>query len=204
MRRDGRNSDCNWPGAIAGQSSTPRQMSADAEFAEDLAIRYGDVHYGYDPGRSDAILRCQAKLYQEIAKTHKVSVAEVEQSVGRNREHIDAATYVSYVALAWAVAFLVSRLIWRKYPPGEYGWSAGVVAYVFFGILFAVGSTMGGEMLAWIVEGYRIGNDHLSYRAFRFWWVLHRSEMLVVLMMAFAVAATWTSRTGGRSTRRLG
>jgi len=198
MRRDGQNSDCNWPGVAPSQTSTPRQVSADAEFAEDMAIRYGDVHFGNDPGRADAIRRCQAKLYQEIAKTHKVSVAEVEQSVGRNREHIDAATLLGYLALAWAIAFLVSRLIWQKYPPGEHGWMAGVVMCSFLGILFAFGSTILGEMLAWVVAGYRIGNDPLSNRAFRFWWVFHRREMFALLLVAFGIAATWTGRVASR------
>jgi len=45
-RRDGRNADCRWPGEIPAQPSDTRHLSSDAEFAEDLAIRYADTHYG--------------------------------------------------------------------------------------------------------------------------------------------------------------
>jgi len=44
MRREGRNSDCKWPGEISGRSAGAGNLSADAEFAEDLAIRYADTH----------------------------------------------------------------------------------------------------------------------------------------------------------------
>ena len=46
VRRDGRNSDCKWPGESVAYSPDSRHLSADAEFAEDLAIRYADTHYG--------------------------------------------------------------------------------------------------------------------------------------------------------------
>lgn len=45
-RRDGRNSDCKWPTEVAAHSPDAQHLSADAELAEDLAIRYADVHHG--------------------------------------------------------------------------------------------------------------------------------------------------------------
>jgi hypothetical protein len=44
IRREGRNADCKWPAEISRQSANARHLSADAEFAEDLAIRYADAH----------------------------------------------------------------------------------------------------------------------------------------------------------------
>src|SRR6266516_7968208 len=43
VRRDGRNSDCKWPAETVHHAATARHLSADAEFAEDLAIRYADT-----------------------------------------------------------------------------------------------------------------------------------------------------------------
>ena len=43
MRSDGRSSDCRWPAGTPGNAVTARHLSADAEFAEDLAIRYADT-----------------------------------------------------------------------------------------------------------------------------------------------------------------
>ena len=46
LRRDGRNSECRWPGEASSNSPViARHLSADAEFAEDLAIRYADTHF---------------------------------------------------------------------------------------------------------------------------------------------------------------
>lgn len=52
VRRDARNSDCRRPGESranalrAGESGYAEHLGADAEFAEELAIRYMDVHHG--------------------------------------------------------------------------------------------------------------------------------------------------------------
>jgi hypothetical protein len=75
VRHDGRNSDCRWPAETASRPADARHLSADAEFAEDLAIRYADSHHGlrtpyyvsgeaYDAARD----RCMAELFEQIAK----------------------------------------------------------------------------------------------------------------------------------------
>src|SRR5438309_10878216 len=46
VRRDGRNSDCKWPTEIVRHAPDARHLSVDAEFAEELAIRYADTHHG--------------------------------------------------------------------------------------------------------------------------------------------------------------
>ncbi len=69
MRRDGRNSDCRWPTEAAGQSPDARHLSADAEFAEDLAIRYADVHHGLrTPGfvSGEAYVAAQGSMHANI------------------------------------------------------------------------------------------------------------------------------------------
>ena len=45
VRREGRNSDCRWPGETGEHPASEWHLSRDAEFAEDLAIRYADVQY---------------------------------------------------------------------------------------------------------------------------------------------------------------
>jgi hypothetical protein len=76
-----------------------RHLSADAEFAEDLAIRYADTHFGrrnpseeYGAERD----RCMAKLFGEIAKEHSVPVEQVSSSLGRNRAYIDVAEILPF------------------------------------------------------------------------------------------------------------
>src|SRR5690348_1940436 len=89
MRRDGRNSDCRWPGETAGHRADARHLSADAEFAEDLAIRFADTHYGlrtrnfvslqdYAAARDT----CMARLFGAIAAQHEVPAARVAVALG--------------------------------------------------------------------------------------------------------------------------
>ena len=92
VRRDGRNSDCRWPVESGGGPAGARHLSADAEFAEDLAIRYADTHHGlrtpyYVSGEAYAAARdqCMGALFAEIAKEHHISLELVYGSLGRNR-----------------------------------------------------------------------------------------------------------------------
>src|SRR6478752_3228554 len=58
VRREGRNTDCVWPGEPRAtqldpsQPVTSRHLSADLEFAEELADRYTNIHYGPHSGYS--------------------------------------------------------------------------------------------------------------------------------------------------------
>lgn len=83
VRRDGRNSDCAWPGETGvstlspDQSGYERHLSADAEFAEELADRYARSRYHQGGSYSQASRRCLAAMSEEIGRTHSVSPAEV-------------------------------------------------------------------------------------------------------------------------------
>lgn len=198
MRREGRNADCKWPAEISGRSADARHLSADAEFAEDLAIRYADTHYGlrtrgYVSGEvyGAARDRCMASLFEQIAKEHRVPVGLVSGALGRNRGRIDLAINLPYVLLYGLAAIAVARFIWRKYPPTEHGWIPGAIMALFLSLVIAALSMMLGEIWSWVAESYRIGNDHMSYRVQRLWWVRHRTEHFAGAVTAFwlAVAA---------------
>jgi hypothetical protein len=198
MRRDGRNAACKWPGEIGGHSSDARHLSADAEFAEDLAIRYADTHYGLrTPGYVSGEVygaardRCMTSLFEQIAKEHRVPVGLVSGALGRNRDRIDLAINLPVVLLYCWAATAVAQLIWRKYPPAEHGWISGATMALFLSLVTAAASMMLGEIWSWLAESYRIGNDHMSYRVQRLWWVRHRPELFAGAVTAFwlAVAA---------------
>src|SRR5437762_1082941 len=83
---DGRNSDCTWPDEPdaktlhANQPDYAQHLSGDAEFAEELAIRYMDAHHGPRSGRlfeshqaaGQAKNRCLGALFGEIGKSHHI------------------------------------------------------------------------------------------------------------------------------------
>src|SRR5882724_10116016 len=118
VRRDGRNADCKWPAETAAHSADARHLSADAEFAEDLAIRYADTHHGlrtpyyvsgeaYDAARDG----CMAALFEQIAKEHGVPAAQVSGSLGRNRAQIDIAVNLPFALLYGLVAAAAARMV---------------------------------------------------------------------------------------------
>ena len=201
VRRDGRNSDCRWPAEAANRPADARHLSADTEFAEDLAIRYADSHHGlrtpyyvsgeaYDAARDG----CMAALFEQIAKEHGVPPANVSGSLGRNRAEIDIAANLPFALLYGFVAAAVARMMWRRYPPTEHGWIPGIIMALFLSLVFAAGCTMFGELWSWVVESYRIGNDHMSYRAQRLPWARHRSGLFAGALIVFWVAAAAGAR----------
>ena len=182
VRRDGRNSDCKWPGENTKQRANGRHLSADAEFAEDLAIRYADAHFGlYSPNPSEAYGaerdRCLVELFEQVAKQHGVPIQAVSGSLGRNRALVDLVINLPFLLFYCIAVVATIRILWRRYPPVEHGWVGPSIMAVFVSLIFAIGGTMLGEMWAGIIETYRIGNDHISYRAFRLLWSRHRAEL---------------------------
>ncbi len=128
VRRDGRNSDCRWPGETSDHPVSARHLSADAEFAEDLAIRYADAHFGpRSPNPSEEYGaerdRCMERLFEEIGKEHGVPVGQVSGSLGQNRAHIDLAEVLPFALLYGLAAIMSARMIWRRYLPPEDGWA---------------------------------------------------------------------------------
>lgn len=192
VRRTGRNSDCRWPAESSEHSADERHLSADSEFAEDLAIRYADTHHGlrtphyvsgeaYDAARD----QCMATLFEEVAKAHGVTSRTVAKSLGRNRAPVDVAMILPVVLLYCLGAAAISRTVWRRYPPSENGWIPGAVMILFLSLVFAAGSMMIGEIWCWNVETIRIGNDHMSYRVQRLWWVRHTTALFVGGVVVF-------------------
>lgn len=202
VRRDGRNSDCVWPGENPVHEASARHLSADAEFAEDLAIRYADIHYGlHSPGfvsqevYGSARNMCAQKLFTQVANTHGVSEGTVRESLGRNRAGVDAAEYLPFVIAYCFAAFFVARLIWRRNSPDEGGWMPGAVLLVIASLLCAFLATMIGETWGGLLETLRIGNGHMSYREGRHLWGRHRLAEFIGLLVVFVVAAMIAART---------
>lgn len=133
-------------------------------------------------------------MFAEIGKEHGVPVEQVSSSLGMNRAAIDMAEVLPFELLYTLVAIAAARMIWRHYAPSDAGWLPGVTMAVFASLALAVGSTMLGEMWNWFVEGHRIGNSHMSYRADRLFWAQHRLELFAAALMIFWLAAIDAAR----------
>ena len=42
-----------------------------------------------------------------------------------------------------------------------------------------------GEVWIWVVEGFRVGNGHMSYRGDRLFWARHRFELFAAALLIF-------------------
>ena len=193
VRRDGCNSDCKWPGETSNRPVSARHLSADAEFAEDLAIRYADAHFGLrSPNPSENYGaerdRCMESLFVEIGKEHGVPVEQVSGSLGQNRAYIDIVEVLPFALLYSLAAIVAAHMIWRRYAPAEDGWAPGITMALFASLALAAGSTMLGEVWNWFVETHRMGNKHMSYRADRLFWAKHRFELFAAAFVIFWVA----------------
>jgi hypothetical protein len=198
--RKGRNTDCKWPVEAPGRGSA-RHLSADADFAEDLAIRYADTHYGqrtpgyvsgevYDAQRD----RCMAVLFDQIAREHGVPADVVSDALGRNRVGIDVAITLPFLFFYCFGAVAATGWLWSRYPPAEHGWIPASAMALFLCLVMASGGLMLGEVWAGIVESFRIGNGHMSYRMQRLWWGRHRTGLFAVLAAIFLSAMWVTAR----------
>jgi hypothetical protein len=200
LRREGRNSVCVWPAEPAGKADD-RHLSADAEFAEDLAIRYVDAHHGlrtenYESGAAYDAARdkCMDTLFAQIARGHGVPVQAVYRSLGQNRGDIDLAIILPFVVLCIFAARAASRIVWRRYTPAENGWLPTVVMILFAALVFAAGAILVGEVWCWVLESWRLGNGHMSYRVQRLWWVQHRAVLFFGGMIIFCLAGAAAAR----------
>jgi hypothetical protein len=198
VRRDGLNSDCKWPGETSSYPVSARHLSADAEFAEDLAIRYADAHFGLrSPNPSEQYGaerdRCRERLFDEIGKEHGVPVGQVSASLGQNRTYIDFAEVLPFALLYSLAAMVAARMVWRHYAPAEDGWTPRIIMTLFV-LALAAGSTMLGEVWNWFVETHRMGNQHMSYRADRLFWPRHRFQLFLAAVVIFWVAAINAAR----------
>jgi hypothetical protein len=128
-------------------------------------------------------------LFEEIAKEHSVPAAQIAGSLGRNRALIDMAVNLPFVLLYCFAVTAAVRVLWRRYPPAENGWIPGTAMALFLSLVFAVGCTMFGELWSWAAETYRIGNDHMSYRAQRLPWARYRTTLCAGALIVFWLAA---------------
>ncbi len=198
--RDRRNSDCEWPleTAISLDLHNPgqvRHLNNDALLAEDLAIRYADVHWGQRTGHlggADVYVAkrdaCMAALFSAIAKNHDVTMQQVRDSLARRRLSFDAAVLLLFAALYCFVAGHVARRVGRRFPVRESP-AATLSFTAVTSVAVSVAGALLGETWSFYAEGIRLGNQHLSYRAMRIPWVNHRMEFFLACVFLYWLAA---------------
>ena len=179
------NADCNWP-----SDNHIRSLYFDAEFAEDLAIRYADAHRGPRSGHFEGFEvygrtrdECMARLFAEVAAAHGVDQQQVRRALQNRPIAIDLIIALPYSLLyIFAVIAILSRID-KEHDPDTFS-SPSMVMVGYVAIITSAAGVLFGQAWSAIAESVRLGNGHLSYRTDRGPWVQH---YLIVFFVALAV-----------------
>ena len=196
VRREGRNSACQWTSAQSAVNQ--RDLSADLEFAEELAIRYMEANSGPrdQPAAARAKNRCLGILLTEIGKEHGLSAEEAFRSFGKRAPLTDLAMNLPFLVLYVLAGDFVIRRLLRRYETSESGMSA-ILMIVLASVAFGIGGLLLGKLWAGLAETIRVGTAHLSNREFRLPVNQHP-----ILALAIAVALFLAVAVRRISTRR--
>jgi hypothetical protein len=206
------NRACEW----TGDSAFPIEMSnpahrehlvADAQLAEELAIRYADAEYARRFGGAPAhggLLDggrvrndCMNRLVVAIEGHHAVTAEQVEVArTGRN-PIFDSVVLLLFLPIYVVFAKPACRLVENAIPP-----EARVGRLLGFALASAVVSALGllfFQLWSAVMEGMRVGNPdgHMSsYRLARqpYWTDRNVMALLIGGMFLFWLVAAWSRR----------
>ena len=179
--------------------SDRRHLRFDAATAEDVAIRWGDQHFHLLPEYDQRVGECMNVLFAGVAKQHGVDVAIVRQ-YGRQRDVVvDVPVILSFGVVFVAVAYVFAGRLRRRFPPGDAGFWVMILT-------LAIGVSLVGVLLGglWsiVVEEFRIGSGHLSYRMNRIPFRRHWAVVWACGFIIFVLTALLRSRTHLNSSPR--
>lgn len=208
-------SNCKWPDEShvrldLRDPAQQRHLSADAQRAEDLAIRYADAHSGLHSGHFESWAAygqardaCMATLFAQIESAHSVSDAEVRRALLQRPWTWDFLTYFLLAALYVFAASEASRRLWLRFPPRQES-IAGIIAVFLASFVTSTAGLFLGEICAGMLETIRIGNAHLSYRGDRIPWTQHHFGIFIAGVILFWAAAAfqWSRARNHRGTAR--
>jgi hypothetical protein len=205
VRREGLNTSCQWPNEAPSPLDVHdpahwRHLVADARFAEELAIRHGDSFRGRETveERGRRVDQCTARLFTWIVRLHDVSLDDVQRAREYREVRVDLVTVFAPMALLFGVvATFAAARVRRRFPADE-RWPA-LVATLLVSAVASGALVLVGELWSWMVEMVRIGDSHLSYRAFRLPWGRHRLALFTIGVALFWMIAWLGSRTASRN-----
>ena len=180
-----------------------KHLIADAQLAEDLAVRYADAahkqRFGYtghggliDHGR--VVHECMATLVAVIERTHGVTAMEIDEARAERNPMFDVPVILSFVAIYMLGAAAAAVWLRRRFRD-----ASRLVRTIVTGGASIAFSALGiqlGAVYTGIWESVRIGNDHLGgFRLGRPPWTQHLEGVFVAGILLFWIVVGLVSRS---------
>ncbi len=201
------NKQCEWVGDAAfpidWQNVAHRaHLVADAQLAEDLAVRYADADflrlYGSEGhgGLIDnhrVVDECMARLVAVIEHNHAVTAGQIAVARGQRSLIFDVAAALSFVPLYLFGATVTARRLDHRFSSDPRS-----VRWVATGLTSAIASVLGiqlGQLWGSVWEAVRVRNGHMSMFRAATWnrWPHHHASALFVggIVAFWLIAALW-------------
>ncbi|HYX81594.1 MAG TPA: hypothetical protein VE714_04330, partial [Gemmatimonadales bacterium] len=168
------NKTCTWTGdttfRVDPQNANHQaHLIADAQLAEELAIRYADAEfnrlYGYE-AHGGAVENgrvrneCMARLVAAIETNHAVTAEQVAVARGRRNRTFDTFAALLFVPVYALLAAIACRVLRRRFESERR--SVQFVATVLASIVAAIAALQLGQLWLSVWEVVRVGNGHMS------------------------------------------
>jgi len=172
--RNRTNKTCDWTDDTAfpidyKEASHQTHLVADAQLAEELAIRYADAEFGKRFGveHHGGLLdggnfrrQCLSRLFDAIENNHDVTSAQVQFARGRRNGTFDFAVAMLFLPFYSLGALVACRWLLQRFSSEE-----RFAAFVATGLASVAVSVLGLQSLRlWsaVWETIRVGNGHMS------------------------------------------
>jgi hypothetical protein len=190
ITRPGMNAECQWPPEPASitdlaNADAASHLVVDAELIAELTDRYR-----FHPLEEQQA--CQARLTEAVARSHGVSVADVERARARiSARSLDLAVNMPVALLFVYVVVLTMRAIQRRFV-GEP--LPVAIAMVAASVVLAGLFVMVGEFWTSVLQMIRVGSMHVGGRVRELPWSQHERQIFVILFVSFWVIALLSLR----------
>jgi len=172
--------------------SDRRHLRFDAVTAEDMAIRWSDIHFGLRPEWDQKCYECMQTLFQGIAKHHSVDVAIVRQYSAERDPLVDAPVILSLGLLYLFVAYIFTGRMLRRFPAND---STFWIMTLILAAGVSLVAVMVGGLASIVIENIRLNSAHLSYRMNRIPFRQHWAMLFVCGFVVFWLVALMRRRT---------
>jgi hypothetical protein len=168
------NKTCDWTDDTSfsvdyNNASHQAHLVADAQLAEELAIRYADAEFGrrfgveHHGGLLDGGTfrrECLSRLFDAIENNHGVTSAQVQFARGQRNGSFDFAVALLFLPFYSLGAFVASRWLFTRFS--SEGRFVALVATVMVSIAVSVLGLQSLRLWSAVWETIRVGNGHMS------------------------------------------